>query len=93
MGQKLRYGHPCTRDLLSTNNWLAQSHIASILLNSTDYLMLEQSCKFGFICCFIGLTHPAVCTRARVHLTFGHVLRPPPLPNLLDKGANRLGLS
>ena len=30
MGQNLRYGHPCTRDLPGTHNWLAQSHIASI---------------------------------------------------------------
>jgi hypothetical protein len=30
MGQKLRYGRPCTRDLPGTHNWLAQSHIASI---------------------------------------------------------------
>jgi len=32
------------------------------LQNSTDYLMLAQSCKFGVNCCFIGLTHPAACT-------------------------------
>jgi len=30
MGQKPRYRRPCTRDLLGTHNWLAQSHIASI---------------------------------------------------------------
>jgi len=30
MGQKLRCGRPCTRDLPSTQKWLAQSHIASI---------------------------------------------------------------
>jgi len=47
------------------------------LLNSTDYLMLAQSCKFGVYCCFIGLTHPTACTRARVPLTFGHVQTPP----------------
>ena len=29
MEQRLRYGHPCTRDLPGTHNWLAQSHIAS----------------------------------------------------------------
>jgi len=29
MGQKLRHGRPCTRDLPGTHNWLAQSHIAS----------------------------------------------------------------
>ena len=41
--------------------------------------MLAQSCKFGFVCCFIGLTHPAACTRVRVPLTFGgykHGLQP-----------------
>ena len=31
MGQKLRHGCPCTRDLPGTHNWLAQPHIASIL--------------------------------------------------------------
>jgi len=44
-------------------------HSPTLLLflqNSTDYLMLAQSCKFGVNCCFIGLTHPVVCTRARV---------------------------
>ena len=77
MGQKLRYGRPCTRDLPGTHNWLAQSHIASIS-SELHYLMLAQSCKFGVNCCFIGLTHPAACTRARVPLTFGHVHRHPP---------------
>jgi hypothetical protein len=33
--------------------------------NSTDYLMLAQSCKFGVNCCYNGLTHPAAYTRAR----------------------------
>ena len=63
------------------------------LQKSTDYLMLAQSWKFGVICCFIGLTHPTACTRVRVPLIFGHVHRPPLLPKLLKKGANRLGLS
>jgi hypothetical protein len=48
-----------------------------ILQNSTDYLMLAQFCKFGVNCCFLGLTHPAACTWARVPLPFGHVHRPP----------------
>ena len=30
MGQKLRYGRLCTRDLPGTHNWLAQSNINSI---------------------------------------------------------------
>ena len=30
MGQKQRYGRPCTHDLPGTHNWLAQPHIASI---------------------------------------------------------------
>ena len=54
-------------------------HNSTLLHNSTDYLMLAQSCKFGFVCCFIGLTHPAACTRVRVPLTFGgykHGLQP-----------------
>ena len=61
-GQKLRYGRPCTSDLPGTHNWLAQSKIASILQNSTDFIMLAQSCKFGVDCCFIGLIHPTACT-------------------------------
>jgi len=71
-------------------------HSPTLLLflqDSTDYLMLAQSCKFGVNYCFIGLTHPAACTQVCVPLTFGHVHRPPLLPNLLKKGANRLGLS
>ena len=32
MGQKLRYGRPCTHDLPGTHNWLAQSHFAFISL-------------------------------------------------------------
>ena len=30
MGQKPRYGRPCTRDLRGTHNWLSQSHNTSI---------------------------------------------------------------
>ena len=76
--QKSRYRRPCTRDLLGTRNWLAQSHMLPFIQNSTGYFMLAQSCKFGVDCCFFGLTRPAACTRARVPLTFGHVHRPPP---------------
>jgi len=65
------------RDQPGTHRWLAQSHIASIS-SEFHYLMLAQSCKFGVNCCFIGLTHPAACTQARVPLTFEHVHRPPP---------------
>jgi hypothetical protein len=42
MGQKLRYGRPCTHDLPGTNNWPAQPQIASIFQNSTDYLKLAK---------------------------------------------------
>ena len=38
-----------------------------ILQDSTDYLMMAQSCKFGVICCFIGLTHPTACTECVCH--------------------------
>jgi hypothetical protein len=48
-----------------------------ILQNYTDYLVLAQSCKLRVNCCFVGLTNPAACTRARVPLTFKHVYRPP----------------
>ena len=61
MGQKLRYGRPCTRNLPGTHNWLAQSHIASIsseLQNCTGYLMLTLSWKFGVNRCSFGLTTP-----------------------------------
>jgi len=77
MGQKLRYGRPWTRALPGTHKWLAQSQNTS---NSSEfhYLMLAQSCMSGVDCCFIGLTHPAAYTRARVPLTFGHVHRPLP---------------
>jgi len=43
-------------------------HIPTLLpflQNSTNYLMLAQSWKFGVNCCSIGLTHPAACTRAK----------------------------
>ena len=89
MGQKLRYGRPCTRDLPGTHNnwpWLAQSHNASISsgFHCTDYLMLAQTCKFMVNCCFIGLTHPAVCTKC-VCLWLLEMSTYPPylLPNLL----------
>ena len=78
MGQKLRYGRPCPHESPGTHNWLAQSHIASISSDSTDYLVLAQFWKFGVNCCSIGLTHPAACTGAVVPLTFGHV--PPSYP-------------
>jgi hypothetical protein len=74
MGQKLWYGRSCTRYLPGTHS----PTLLLILQNSIDYLMLAQSCKFGVNCCFIGVTHPATCTRARVPLTFGQVHRPPP---------------
>jgi len=70
-------------------------HSPTLLLflqNSTDNLMLAQSCKFGVICYFIGVTHPAACTRARVPLTFGHVHRPPPLTQFAQKGCQSTGL-
>jgi len=71
---------------------LHNSTLLPFLLNSTDYQMLAQSWKFEMKCCFIGLTPPAACTRARVALTFGRAHRPPLLPNLLKKGGNRLSL-
>jgi len=40
MGQKLRYGRPCTRELPGTYNWLAQSHIASI---SSEFYWLSHA--------------------------------------------------
>jgi hypothetical protein len=91
MGQKLRYVRICTRDLSGIHNWLAQSRIASIF-SEFHYLMLAQSCKFGVNCCFIGLTHPAACTRARVPLTCGHVHSPPLLTQFAKKGCLSTGL-
>ena len=87
MGQKLRYGRPCTRDLPGTHNCFAQSHISS----EFHYLMLAQFCKFGVSCCSIGFTYPAACTRARVPLNFGHVHSPPP-PQFTQKGCQPTGL-
>ena len=37
MGQKLRYGRPCTHDLPGTHTWLAQHHIA--LIHSEFHLL------------------------------------------------------
>ena len=70
---------------------LHRSTILPFLQSSTEYVTLAQSCKFGVSCCFIDLTRLAVCTRARAPLTFGYVHRPPLLPYLLKKCANRLG--
>ena len=67
MGQKLRYGRPCTRDLPGTHAQLACT-VPHCFHFFTDYLMLAQSCKFGVICCSIGLTRTAACTLARVFL-------------------------
>jgi len=73
MGQKLRYGRPCTRGHghgLPTTSLHSPARIAllPVLQDSTNKcLMLAQSWKFGVNCCSIGLTHhPAVCTRALV---------------------------
>ena len=58
--QKLRYGRPCTRDVPGTHNWCLHSPtLLPFLQNSTDYLMLAHSCKYGVSCCFIGLTQSA----------------------------------
>ena len=89
MGEKLRYGRPYTRDLPGTHNRLAQSNMASIS-SEFHYIMLAQTCKFGVDCCFIGLTHPAACTRARVPLIYGHVHRPP-LTQFAQKGCQSTG--
>ena len=62
------------------------------LQNFTDCIMLAQSCKFKVNCCFIGLIHPAACTRARVPLTFGRVHSPPPLTQFAQKGCQSTGL-
>ena len=78
MGQKLRYGRPCTRDLPGTHNWLAQSHIASISYE------LNYESHAGTILEVWGklllhwLDSPRSLHRACVPLTFGHVHRPPP---------------
>ena len=66
MGQKLRYGRPCTRDHQAPITGLHSPTLLLFLQNSTDYLMLAQSCKYGVNCCFVGLTHPAACTWVRV---------------------------
>ena len=84
-GQKLRYGRPCPHDLPAYQAPITGLHNsvirnASFFQNSTDYLMLAQSWKFGVSCCSIALTHPAACTGALVPLTFGHVHRPPFYP-------------
>jgi hypothetical protein len=54
------------------------------LQNSTEYLMLAQSWKFGvnWLDSPRGL-HPSACASA-----LRHVHRPPLLPNLLKKGGN-----
>jgi len=79
MGQKLRYGRPCTHNLPTTGlhspTLLPFPHI------STDYFMLAQSWKIRVTCCSISLTHPAACTQARVPPTIGRVHRPPLNPN------------
>ena len=82
MGQKQRYGRPCTHDLPGTHNWLAQPHIASI---SSEFHWLSRAGTILEIwseCCSIGLTHPTACIRARVPLTFGHVHRSVKTPPL-----------
>jgi len=93
IGQKFRYGRPCTHDLPGTHNCLHSPILLPFLQNFTVYLMLTQSWKFGVNCSSIGLAHPAACTRDCVPLTFGHVHRPTLLPDSLKKGGNWLGLS
>jgi len=55
------------------------------LQNSTDDLMLAQSCKFEVICCFIGLTHPAACTQTRCAFDFWTCPQTPPLYPICSK--------
>ena len=54
------------------------------LQNSTDYLKLAQSCKFGVTCCSIGLTHPAACT-LRVCLWLLDISTDPPFNPICSK--------
>jgi hypothetical protein len=94
MGQKLRCGRPyahMTYQAFTTG--LNSPTLLPFLQNSTDYLLLAQFWKLGVNCSSISLMHHMARTQARVPLTCEHVHSPPLLPNLLKKGANRLGLS
>ena len=74
---------------------IAGLHSPTLLLflqNSTDYLMLAKSCKFGVICCFIGLTHPAACTRVRGASDFWTCPQTPPFTQFTQKGCQSTGL-
>jgi hypothetical protein len=56
MGQKLRYGRPCTCAHVTYQAPITGLHSPTLLpflQNSTGYSMLAQSCnKFGVNCCF-----------------------------------------
>jgi len=62
------------------------------LQNFNDYLTLAQFCKFGANCCFIGLTHPVACTRARVPSDFWTCPQTPPLTQFAQKRFQSTGL-
>jgi len=92
MGQNLRYGRPCTRDLPGTHNWRAQSNIASIsseihwlshagtILEVWGYLLLH------WLDSPHGL-HPSACTS-----DFWTCPQTPPFTQITQKGCQSTGL-
>ena len=69
--------YPTRHPQLACGRPLHSPTMLSFLQNSTWYLMLALSWKFGVNCCSFGLTHSAACTQALVPLACGHVHRPP----------------
>ena len=89
MGQILRYGRPCLNDSPGTGlhgSTLLQFFRIPLTISCWHNPGSLEGLGFRVNCCFIGLTHPAACTRARVPLSFGHVHRPPSSTQFAQKG-------
>jgi hypothetical protein len=89
IGQKLRYGRPCTRDLPGTHYWLAQSHIASIFQNST-ILCWHNPGSLGWIAAPLAWLTPRPAPE-RVCLWLLDMSTDPPLNPILSKRCQSTG--
>jgi len=89
-GAKMRYGAHAHVTYQAPINVLHSPTLLPFLRNSTEYLMLAQSWKFGVKCCSIGLTHPTACTRARAS-DFWTCPQTPPLTQFAQRGCQSTG--
>ena len=92
MGQKLRYGRPCTHDLPGTHNWLAVPHCFQFLRIPLTILCWQNSGSLEWIAASLAWLIPRPAPERVCLWLLDMSTNPSSLPNLLKKGANRLGL-